>query len=132
MVVQIRNLYQAGFDASWELDIFGGNRRAYEAADARVGRAIANYQDVLLSTLSEVTRTYYEARGLQKRIAITEQNADLQKQTFDLIETRAQVGEASEFDVSRAKSEYQLTLARVPNLKADLETSIYALSVFAW
>ncbi|MAF68693.1 MAG: hypothetical protein CMH25_05050 [Micavibrio sp.] len=126
---QIRNLYQAGFDASWELDIFGGNRRAYEAADARVGRAIANYQDVLLSTLSEVTRTYYEARGLQKRIAITEQNADLQKQTFDLIETRAQVGEASEFDVSRAKSEYQLTLARVPNLKADLETSIYALSV---
>lgn len=126
---QIRNLYEAGFDASWELDIFGGNRRAYEAADARLGSAEASFQDVMLSTLSEVTRTYYEARGLQKRIAITEQNADLQKQTFELIQNRLEVGEASEFDLSRAKGEYQLTVARVPNLRADLDTSVYMLSV---
>ncbi len=125
----IRNLYDAGFDASWELDLFGGNRRSYEAADARLGSAQANYHDVLLSTLSEVTRNYYEARGLQKRIAITEQNADLQKQTFGLIEDRLEVGEASEFDLSRAKGEYQLTLARIPNFRADLDTSIYMLSV---
>lgn len=126
---QVRNLYDAGFDASWELDVFGGTRRTVEAADARVGSAVASYHDIMLTTFSDVARTYYEARGFQKRIAITQQNSNLLKQTYELIETRLQAGEASEFDVTRARGEYQATLARVPNLQADLEASIYTLSV---
>lgn len=126
---EVRNLYDAGFDASWEIDIFGGTRRQYEATGAREAGAEANYQDVLLATLSEVARNYYEARGLQKRIAITEDNARLQQQTFEVIQTRFAAGEVSEFDVTRARSEYQLTEARVPNLKAELQASIYTLSV---
>ncbi len=125
----IRNLYDTGFDASWELDIFGGNRRAIEAADARIGSAQASYHDVMLSTLAEVARNYYEARGLQKRITLLENNADLQQQTFEVVKARLEVGEASEFDLSRARGEYQLTRARVPNLKAELNASIYTLSV---
>lgn len=126
---QIRNLYDARFDASWALDIFGGNRRASEAAEARKGSTQADYQGVMLSTLSEVARNYYEARGLQKRISITQNNAALQEKTFGLIESRLEVGEASEFDLSRARGEYQLTRARVPNLQADLHASIFTLSV---
>jgi multidrug efflux system outer membrane protein len=125
----IRNLYDAGFDASWELDIFGGNRRANEASDARIGSAIAEYQDVILSTFSEVARNYYEARGLQKRIAIIEDNAKLLQETFNVVDQRLEAGEASSFDVSRARGEYQLTRARIPNLQADLHASIFTLSV---
>jgi multidrug efflux system outer membrane protein len=126
---QIRNTYDAGFDASWEIDIFGGNRRAYEATNARIGASQAQYQDVMLSTLSEVARTYYEARGLQKRIAITEQNTQLLKDTFDVVQDRLEVGETSNFDLARAQGEYELTHARLPNLNADLKASIYGLSV---
>jgi multidrug efflux system outer membrane protein len=126
---QIRNTYDAGFDASWELDIFGGNRRSVEASNARIGASVASYQDVMLSTLSDVARTYYEARGLQKRIAITEQNTQLLKETFDVIKDRMEIGETSDFDLSRAQGEYELTRARIPNLKAELRASIYSLSV---
>ncbi len=126
---QIRNTYDAGFDASWELDIFGGNRRSVEASEARIGASVASYQDVMLSTLSDVARTYYEARGLQKRIAITEQNTELLNETYDVIQDRMRIGEASDFDLSRAQGEYELTRARIPNLRADLRASLYSLSV---
>ncbi|MEQ8206297.1 MAG: TolC family protein [Woeseia sp.] len=126
---QIRNTYDAGFDASWEIDLFGANRRAYEGSDARVGAAIANYQDVMQSTLSDVARTYYEARGLQKRIANTKQSTQLLKETFDVVRDRFTVGETSDFDLSRAQSEYELTHARIPNLEGELKVTIYTLSV---
>lgn len=126
---QIRNTYDAGFDASWEIDLFGGNRRAFEGSDARVGVAIANYQDVMQSTLSDVARTYYEARGLQKRIANTKQSTQLLKETFDVVRDRFAVGETSDFDLSRAQSEYELTHARIPNLQGELKVTIYTLSV---
>lgn len=123
------NTYDAGFDASWAIDIFGGDRRAYESSQAQLEGAIADYHDTMLTVLSEVARNYYEARGLQKRIAITEQNAELLKQTLDLVTARFEAGESSEFDLSRAEGEYQLTRARVPNLHADLKARIYTLSV---
>lgn len=126
---EIRNSFDAGFDASWELDIFGQTRRSVEAADARVGSAVADYHAVMLSTLSEVARTYYEARGQQKRIIITENNATLLKETFDLAQARFEAGEASAFDTSRAQAEYEQILSRLPNLQAELQASLYSLGV---
>ncbi len=125
----VRTTYDAGFDASWEVDVFGGNRRADEAAEARYEVTVAEYQDILLSTFSEVARNYFEARGLQKQIAITEQNAELLRQTYDLVNVRSEAGESSEFDVTRAQGEYQLILARLPNLRAGLRERIYTLSI---
>ncbi len=124
-----RNLYDVNLDASWEIDIFGGNAREAEAASARIDSAEADYQGVVLSTLSEVARLYFEARGLQKRIRITKENAHLQQQTFGVVQARLDVGEASQFDLTRAQGEYQLTLAKIPNLEADLYAAIYSLSV---
>ena len=126
---QIRSNYNAGFDASWELDIFGGNRRGIEAANARIGSAVADYNAVMLSTLSEVARNYYEARGLQKRITLTNKNADLFEQTLKLVEDRLKAGEATEFDVARARGQYQSTRARVPNLTAEYHAAVFRLSV---
>ena len=126
---QTQSFFDAGFDASWEADIFGGSRRAVEASEARIGSALAAYNDVMLSVFSEVARNYYEARGLQKRIAITEENAALFRKTADLIEARMEAGESSEFDLLRAQGQYQLTRARLPNLNADLHATIFNLSV---
>jgi len=126
---EIRNFYDAGFDASWELDLFGGNRRSVESAQAREESALADYHAVMLASLSEVARLYYEARGLQKRIAITEENSGLLRKTFELVESRYKAGEASEFDSTRARGEYQLTRARLPNLQADLHATLFSLSV---
>jgi len=125
----INTSYDAGFDASWELDVFGGNRRGVEASDARIGSAVASYNNVMLSTFSEVARNYYEARGAQKRIAITKNNTELLKQTYDLVNTRLEVGEATQFDATRAKGEFETTQARLPNLEAELEANIFSLSI---
>ena len=65
------NLYSAGFDAAWELDIFGGTRRAVEAANAEMGAAEYSQRDVLVSLLAEVARNYIGARGYQQRLVIT-------------------------------------------------------------
>lgn len=126
---ETRNLYDAGFDASWELDLFGGSRRETEAADARLGAEMAGYHDVMLTTFSDVARRYYEARGYQKQIHVTTRNIQLLEQTLDLIEKRRFVGEANEFDVARARGELQANQARLPNLQADMEASVFALSV---
>ena len=122
-------LFDSGFDSSWEIDIFGGNKRGVETATALVGSAVENYHDVLLSVISNIARNYYEARGAQQQIKITQGNANLFKQTMKLIETRLQLGEANEFDFVRSKGEYQLTLSRIPNLEASMKSSIFALSI---
>ena len=126
---RVSNSYDASFDASWEVDIFGGNRRAVEASDARIGASEAEYQDVMLSVLSDVARTYYEARGLQKRIANTQRNSQLLKEAYEVIKDRLKAGETSEFDLARAQSEYELTYALIPDLRAQLKVAVYSLSV---
>ncbi len=103
----ISTRYDSSFDASWEIDIFGGNRRALEAATARLNQNITSYHDVMLSVLSETARNYYEIRGLQKQIAFTENNVQLLNKTKDVIQARLNVGESSEFDLSRAQGVFE-------------------------
>ena len=73
------SVYNAGFDASWEIDLFGGKRRALEAANAQWQRAIEARNDVMLSLLAEVARNYVELRGGQRRLEIAQQNLKLQQ-----------------------------------------------------
>lgn len=124
-----RTVYDASVDASWELDIFGGLRRSANASDARLESAIANKDAVLLGILTEVGRTYFDVLGLQKRIQIIEKNISLQEQTFGLVEDLFEVGEATEFDLSRARAQGQLTRSRLPDLKAEMKAGIFRLSV---
>jgi multidrug efflux system outer membrane protein len=101
---QVENLYQAGFDASWELDLFGGIRRGVEAADADVGAAVEDLRDVLVSLLGEVASQYVSYRGAAQEVAIAESNLVSQRATLELTRRRLAAGLASELDVVRAEA----------------------------
>lgn len=124
-----RTIITGTVDASWELDIFGRIARSNEAAQARLEETIELKRATLIGILAEVARSYYEVRGAQKRIEITEKNIALQEQTFGLIESLYQLGEASEFDLARAKGQLELTRSRLPDLTGEMQAATFRLSV---
>jgi NodT family efflux transporter outer membrane factor (OMF) lipoprotein len=108
------NLYQAGFDANWELDIFGGNRRAVEAANATIDAANENRRAVLVTLLGEVGRNYVELRGYQAQRTLAQHNLELQQQTLELTRNRAKNGIGTDLDVARAQALVSSTAAEIP------------------
>jgi NodT family efflux transporter outer membrane factor (OMF) lipoprotein len=122
------NLYNAGFDAAWELDIFGGTRRSIEAASAGMGAAEFGRRDVLVSLLAEVARNYISARGYQQRLAITLQNIRVQQEILDLTSNRFENGLSSDLDVQQAMALLMATEAGVPSLKTGFDESVHHLA----
>ena len=126
---QQSNFYQAGFDASWEIDVFGGIRRGIEAADAEVEAAVEAQRDVLVTLLAEVARNYVEVRGLQGQVAIAMQNLDAQKKTLELTKARFQAGRAAELDVVRAQAQVSNTASQIPVLESQRIQATHRLGV---
>jgi NodT family efflux transporter outer membrane factor (OMF) lipoprotein len=110
------NLYQAGFDASWELDVFGGVRRSVEAANADQEASVENQRSVLVSVLAEVARNYVELRSFQQQLEIANRNLEAQRQTLELTIEQARKGVARQLDVSRATAQVSTTEASLPRL----------------
>ncbi len=123
------NLYNVGFDAAWELDLFGGVRRAVESSNAALGAAEYARRDVLVSVLAEVARNYIEARGYQERLAITRENITAQQDILQLTRNRYQNGLASDLDVQQAEALLTATQAQVPALEAGFAQSVHHLAV---
>ncbi len=123
------NLYQAGFDADWEIDLFGGLRRSVEAATADVIASHENERDVLVSVLAEVARNYVEVRGFQKELDIAHKNIDTQRKTLDLTQARYEAGLATDLDVTRAAAQLASTEAVVPTLESGLAQTIQHIAV---
>ncbi|MGH9593425.1 MAG: efflux transporter outer membrane subunit, partial [Bryobacteraceae bacterium] len=123
------NLYNAGFDAAWELDIFGGTRRAVEAATAEMGATEFEQRDVLVSLLAEVARNYIGVRAYQQRLAITRDNVRVQQDILDLTSNRFQNGLSSDLDVQQATALLTATEAQLPSLETSLDQSVYHLAV---
>jgi outer membrane protein, multidrug efflux system len=123
------NLYNASFDAAWELDIFGGTRRTIEAANAETGAALFSQRDVLVSLLAEVARNYIAARGYQQRLAITLQNIQVQQEVLDLTSNRFENGLSSDLDVQQSTALLTATEAEVPSLKTGFDQSVHHLAV---
>ena len=121
--------YQAGFDASWELDLFGGIRRQVEAARADVGAGEASLQDAQVTLFAEVARNYFELRGTQLRIDVARRNIDNQRETVRLTSAREQIGSGSEQDVASAKARLAATEAALPSLEADAFASQARIAV---
>jgi multidrug efflux system outer membrane protein len=121
--------YNAGFDATWELDLFGRVRRGVEAARAQVEGQEATLRDAQVSVTAEVARTYFELRGEQAELAVLQRNAANQQQTVDLTNSLLDAGRGTELDTSRAKAQLDTTLASIPPLRASVEKSIHRLSV---
>lgn len=117
----IINEYSSAFDARWEFDVFGGTRRAIEAADASVDESAANQRDVLISVLAEVSLNYVELRGLEARMAIARENLFGQKNAFELVSSQQRAGLVEELDLERARSNVESTRAQLPLLAMYME-----------
>lgn len=124
-----RELYSAGFDASWELDVFGGTRRSSEAAAADLEAAGANLDDVRVSVAAEVATNYVAVRALQVRIGIARDNLATQTEILQLTEWRSQAGLVSAQDVEQARSIREQTRAQVPALETALAAAEHRLDV---
>jgi NodT family efflux transporter outer membrane factor (OMF) lipoprotein len=123
------NIYQAGFDASWEIDVFGGKRRAIESANALVSAAEFAEHDILVIVLAEVARDYIDVRTAQQRLAIAQKNIKAQEDILAITRDRFAHGLSDDLDVQRAATILSTTQAAVPELETDVNASIYALSV---
>ncbi|MBA3003421.1 MAG: efflux transporter outer membrane subunit [Desulfurivibrio sp.] len=123
------NLYQMGFDAGWEVDLFGGLRRGVEAAGADYEAALENRTDVLVSLSAEVASNYLNLRSLQQRLAIARENLTAQKHTTDLTRQRFDVGFSSKLDLVRAEALAATTAGQIPLLEAQVRQTIYSLSL---
>ncbi|MBI1247188.1 efflux transporter outer membrane subunit [bacterium] len=123
------NFWSAGFDASWEVDIFGGLRRGLQAADADIDVAIEDHNNLLVTLQGEVGANYIQIRTLQRRIEFVERNIQLQRQSLKITEDRLAAGTVSQLDVEQAKSNLYSTEAGLPQLKQQMEIAYHALSV---
>ena len=124
-----RNLYQAGFDASWEIDLFGGKRRAIEAARADIDAAVENRRDVLVTLLAEVARNYIEVRGLQRRLEIVRNNVRVQQETIDITRARFEAGLSSEMDAVQAEALLATTQSQIPTLESSTKQTIHRIGI---
>jgi NodT family efflux transporter outer membrane factor (OMF) lipoprotein len=109
----------AGFDAGWELDLFGKHRRAMEAAQYATDLAVEQRRDALVSVVAEVARAYVEARGAQQRLRVVEETADRAKETLKFVRERYNRGLTNELDVTLASRQYATYRAQIPLLTAD-------------
>lgn len=123
------NFYDAGFDATWELDFFGRIRRSIEASTAEYQAAEAGWRDVFVIVTAEVARTYMELRGAQYRLDVAQRNAENQRETYYLTQALLRGGRGTDLDIARAQAQYESTLASIPPLEAETIRSIHRLSV---
>lgn len=122
-------LFTAGFDAGWELDIFGGVRRSVEAAEANLQATREDLHDVLVSLLAETALNYTDVRTYQARLAAAEENLRLQSETYQLVDWRRQAGLADELAVEQARYNLESTRAQLPALRTGLEEAQNRLAV---
>src|SRR5688572_7139537 len=123
------DLWQAGFDAAWEIDVFGGVRRGVQAADADIQAAVADRNDVLLSLLGEVARNYVELRGFQRQVAIAESNVKSQQETLDLTRVRLNAGLGTDLAVAQTEATVAATQSQIPAFQNLAAQAIHRLSV---
>ncbi len=124
-----RALYAAGFDAGWELDIFGGVRRSIEAAEANLEASQEGLRDVLVSLVAEVALNYVEARTYQARLAVAEANLKAQQETYELSRWRYEAGLSDELSVEQARYNLESTRSQIPTLCTGLEGAKNRLAV---
>ena len=114
------NLYSAGFDAGWELDVFGGVRRSIEAADASLQAAHEDLNNVLVSLMAEVAMNYLEARTFQARLTVNEGNIKIQQKTYELNRSRYTAGIIDDLAVQQSLYNLELTRSKIPTLQTGL------------
>lgn len=123
------NAYQVGFDASWELDLFGGVRASVVAARADAVGAEEARREILLSLLAEVARAYVELRGAEEQLAVVNKNIARQQDTLALAETRTRAGLGPELDAVKAATELNVIAATLPRFETSIRSRRNRLAV---
>jgi outer membrane protein, multidrug efflux system len=123
------DLFDAGFDATWELDVWGRIRREVEAANDDIGREVETLRDVVVTVTAEVGRAYVQLRGLQEQVEVATRNAENQAATLDLTNTLLEEGRGTELDTAQAKAQLERTRAQIPLLESAIRSSIHRLGV---
>jgi NodT family efflux transporter outer membrane factor (OMF) lipoprotein len=124
-----RESYDVGFDASWEIDLFGGLRRGVEAARADLAAREADLHGVRVSVAAEVAESYVEVRALQRRIELAEANESAQGETLAIAGWRGEAGLTTGLDVEQALASLEQTRAGIPQLRAALASARLRLAV---
>lgn len=126
-----RDVFAGGFDATWEIDLFGGSRRATEAARAQADAAGWSLADAWVSLTAEVASQYIALRTTQRRIETARTNLVLQGETYDILKSRFDSGIGDELAVNQSKYVVDQTHARIPTMLADEERIKNALAILA-
>jgi multidrug efflux system outer membrane protein len=125
----LRELFQVGLDASWELDIFGGTRRNVEAATADLKAALEDRRDVLVTLVGDVGNNYLNLRGVQQQIVIARKNLEAQRRNAEITRRRFEAGFVSRLDVANADAQVATTASQIPILESSARAAIYSLGV---
>jgi NodT family efflux transporter outer membrane factor (OMF) lipoprotein len=125
------NLFELGFDALWEIDLFGRQQRRLEAASADLEGAAEQYRQSLIVLTSEIARTYIEYRNLQNQLRITRSNLESQQKTLRLTERLNDEGVGTKHDVVRARAQTFATESQIPAFEARLTAALRQLEVLA-
>ncbi|HEV8342097.1 MAG TPA: efflux transporter outer membrane subunit [Candidatus Binatia bacterium] len=123
------HLFKTGFDASWEIDLFGGVRRSVEGAEANIDASVEDRRAALMTLLGDVAKNYIDLRSFQRRLTVARANLKAQQETLDLTTVRFQVGLASDLDVARAEAQVNTTAAQIPSLESFLKQAAHRLDV---
>lgn len=124
-----QDVWDAGFDASWELDVFGRVRRNVQAQGAFVAVSREDLRDVQVSLTAELARAYFEMRGTQEQLAVVQRNAENQRRTLEVTRQRLDAGRGTAFDTERAQAQLSFTLASIPALEARVRQAQYQIGV---
>jgi NodT family efflux transporter outer membrane factor (OMF) lipoprotein len=123
------NIYAIGFDATWEIDLFGAHRRAVEGAAASLEGSRANLRDVFVSLSSETAQAYIQLRDAQERLRLTKRNVEIERQLLDLMQRRRAAGVASELDIARLANQLDSTQAALQPLEAEVTEQMDKLAL---
>lgn len=121
--------WDAGFNAAWELDLWGRFRRSIESADASLEASVADFEDVLVVLLADVSANYVQYRTFQERIRVAHTNLDIQTKSYQLTTDKFKAGATTERDVQQSKQILEQTRASIPQLEASERQAANALCV---
>jgi NodT family efflux transporter outer membrane factor (OMF) lipoprotein len=120
--------YYTGFDAVWELDVWGKFRRAVQTGVADLEASIADYDDILVTLTADVARTYLQIRTNEERLQVARQNVEIQKRSLEIADVRFKAGAVTELDVTQARSLLRSTEASIPEFEANIRRAKNALA----
>jgi NodT family efflux transporter outer membrane factor (OMF) lipoprotein len=124
-----QDIWDGGFDASWEIDLFGRVRRNVQAQGAFVGVTREDLRDIQVSLTAELARAYFDLRGAQEQLSVAQRNAQNQRRTLEVTRQRLDAGRGTAFDTERAQAQLSFTLASIPALESRVAQAQYQIGV---